>query len=57
MEDSGTVLIEHLDFALTVDDADTVLTDVSLLVRDGRIADLGPAAEVRSGCPAVNRIG
>lgn len=48
MEDSGTVLIEHLDFALTVDAADTVLTDVSLLVRDGQIADLGPAAEVRT---------
>ena len=51
MEDSGTVLIEHLDFALTVDAADTVLTDVSLLVRDGQIADLGPAAEVRMRLP------
>jgi len=42
------VLVEHLDFALTVDDSDTVLTDASLLVRDGRIADIGPAAAVRS---------
>jgi 5-methylthioadenosine/S-adenosylhomocysteine deaminase len=41
------VLIEHLDFALTVDAADTVLTDASMLVRDGLIADLGPAAAVR----------
>ncbi|MGH3150122.1 MAG: amidohydrolase family protein, partial [Streptosporangiaceae bacterium] len=41
------VLIEHLDFALTVDAADTVLTDASLLVRDGRIADIGPSAAVR----------
>lgn len=40
------VLIEHLDFALTVDAADTVLTDASLLVRDGRIADIGPSAAV-----------
>jgi 5-methylthioadenosine/S-adenosylhomocysteine deaminase len=47
MEDSGEVLVEHLDFALTVDAADTVLTDASLLVRDGRIADIGPARQVR----------
>lgn len=46
MEDSGPVLIEHLDFALTVDDRDTVLTDASLLVDGGRIADIGPADEV-----------
>ncbi|MGH3225657.1 MAG: amidohydrolase family protein, partial [Streptosporangiaceae bacterium] len=41
------MLIEHLDFALTVDAADTVLTDASLLVRDGRIADIGPSSAVR----------
>jgi len=41
------VLIEHLDFALTVDADDTVLTDASLLVRDGRIADIGPSSSVR----------
>ena len=41
------VLIEQLDFALTVDAADTVLTDASLLIRDGRIADIGPASAVR----------
>jgi 5-methylthioadenosine/S-adenosylhomocysteine deaminase len=48
VENSGSVLVEHLDFALTADAADTVLTDASLLVRDGRIADIGPAAAVRS---------
>jgi 5-methylthioadenosine/S-adenosylhomocysteine deaminase len=41
------VLIEHLDFALTVDAGDTVLTDASLLVRDDRIADIGPSGSVR----------
>ncbi len=41
------VLIEQLDFALTVDAADSVLTDASLLIRDGRIADIGPASAVR----------
>lgn len=41
------VLIEHLDFALTVDAADTVLTDASLVIRDGRIADIGPSRSVR----------
>lgn len=41
------VLIEHLDFALTVDARDTVLTDASVLVRDGQIADIGPSAAVR----------
>lgn len=42
------VLIEHLDFALTVDADDTVLSDASLLVRDGLIADIGPADSVRN---------
>jgi 5-methylthioadenosine/S-adenosylhomocysteine deaminase len=41
------VLIEHLDFALTVDASDTVLTDASLLIRDGRIGAVGPSALVR----------
>jgi 5-methylthioadenosine/S-adenosylhomocysteine deaminase len=41
------VLIEHLDFALTVDAADTVLTDASLLIRDGRIGDIGSSGSVR----------
>jgi cytosine/adenosine deaminase-related metal-dependent hydrolase len=41
------VLIEQLDFALTVDAADTVIFDASVLIRDGRIADIGPASAVR----------
>jgi 5-methylthioadenosine/S-adenosylhomocysteine deaminase len=41
------VLIEQLDFALTVDAADSVILDASLLIRDGRIADIGPASAVR----------
>jgi len=41
------VLIEQLDFALTVDAADSVIFDASLLIRDGRIADIGPASAVR----------
>jgi 5-methylthioadenosine/S-adenosylhomocysteine deaminase len=41
------VLIEQLDFALTVDAADTVILDASVLIRDGRIADIGPASAVR----------
>jgi cytosine/adenosine deaminase-related metal-dependent hydrolase len=45
-------LIEHLDFALTVDAADTVLRDASLVVDEDRIADIGPAAAV-----AARRLG
>jgi 5-methylthioadenosine/S-adenosylhomocysteine deaminase len=41
------VLIEQLDFALTVDAADSVILDASLLIRDGQIADIGPASAVR----------
>ena len=41
------VLIEQLDFALTVDAADSVIFDASLLIRDGRIADIGPVSAVR----------
>ncbi|MBO9711668.1 amidohydrolase family protein [Sphingomonas sp.] len=41
-------LIEHLDFAITVDADDTVLRDAALLVEDDRIADIGPDAAVRA---------
>lgn len=44
----STTLIEHLDFALTVDSDDTELADASLLIRDSAIADIGPAGEVRA---------
>lgn len=43
-----TSLIEHLDFALTVDPQDTVLRDAAVLVRDDIIADIGATAEVIS---------
>ncbi|MBO2455753.1 amidohydrolase family protein [Actinomadura barringtoniae] len=39
-------LIEHLEFALTVDAGDRVLRDAALLLHDDRIADLGPTGEV-----------
>ena len=39
-------LIEHLDFALTVDSNDTCLRDASIVVEGDRIAAIGPAAEV-----------
>lgn len=39
-------LIEHLDFILTVDAADTVLRDASVVIENDRIADMGAAAEI-----------
>ncbi|HWQ24727.1 MAG TPA: amidohydrolase family protein [Gaiellaceae bacterium] len=39
-------LIEHLEFALTVDAEDRVLRDAALLVEDARIAAIGPTHEV-----------
>ena len=44
----ATTLIEHLAFALTVDDHDSMLTDASLLVEGSRIADIGAAHDVRA---------
>lgn len=52
-------LIEHLDFALTVDPADSVLRDASILVEDRRIADVGTTADVLGrlgGAPVHHRI-
>jgi 5-methylthioadenosine/S-adenosylhomocysteine deaminase len=43
----AVTLIEHLDFVITADDADTVLHDASLVVEGARIADVGPADDVR----------
>jgi cytosine/adenosine deaminase-related metal-dependent hydrolase len=45
---AGTTLIDGLSFVLTVDADDTVLRDAALLVEGGRIADIGPSAEVRA---------
>ena len=44
-------LIENLEFALTVDAADTVLTGASVVIEDDRIRDIGPAAEVTQRNP------
>ena len=40
------ILIEHLDYVLTVDADDTILTDASIVISDGKIEALGPADDV-----------
>jgi 5-methylthioadenosine/S-adenosylhomocysteine deaminase len=42
----SSTLIEHLEFALTVDSGDRVIRDAAILVEDGRIAAIGTTAEV-----------
>ena len=42
-----TILIEHLRFAITVNQTDQVLGDAALLIRGDRIVDIGTTAEVR----------
>ena len=42
----SSTLIEHLEFALTVDAGDSVIRDAAILVEDGRIAAIGPTEEV-----------
>ncbi|MFI0409406.1 amidohydrolase family protein [Actinomadura sp. 3N508] len=51
-----STLIEHLDFALTVDAGDRVLHDAALLLRGDRIVDIGPTEDVlaRLGDAAVD---
>jgi cytosine/adenosine deaminase-related metal-dependent hydrolase len=39
------ILLEHLDFVLTVDQADRVIRDASVIVENDRIAAIGPAAD------------
>jgi cytosine/adenosine deaminase-related metal-dependent hydrolase len=39
-------LIEHLEFALTVDAADTVIEDAALVIDNDRIGDIGSSASV-----------
>ncbi len=47
-EPGSTTLIEHLAFALTVDQRDTVLHNASILIKGTRIVDIGTAAAVRA---------
>lgn len=56
--DTMRTLIEHLEFALTVDAEDRVIKDAALVIDDGAIADIGPTSEVlarhdRSSFPEV----
>ena len=41
-----TTLIEHLEFACTVDDDDSVITDGALLIRGDRLVDVGSTVDV-----------
>ncbi|HXF57291.1 MAG TPA: amidohydrolase family protein [Actinomycetota bacterium] len=50
------VLIEHLEFVLTADEENTVLTDAAILVEDGSIADLGPTDQVAPRHPDARRV-
>ena len=45
------VLIRDLEFVLTVDPADTVLRGAAILVEDGRIAAIGPSAQLLAAHP------
>ena len=53
-----TILIEHLQFAITVNQADQVLGDAALLIRGDRIVDIGTTAEVgdRLGTTAPSEV-
>ena len=41
-----SILIEHLEFALTVDAVDTVIRDAAIVIAGDRIVDIGPTADV-----------
>lgn len=53
---TGRTLIDHLEFALTVDAHDTVLHDAGLLIDGSVIADIGPADAVRARAGHVDRV-
>lgn len=42
------MLLHNADFVITVDSSRRVLTGASLVIRDGRIADLGKTAEIEA---------
>lgn len=50
------ILLEHLEFVLTVDPDDTVLTDAAIVLEGDRIADLGPADEMTARHPEATRV-
>lgn len=50
------ILLDHLDFAITVDADDTVLRDAGMLIEGSRIADIGPAELVRERAGAVDEV-
>jgi len=39
-------LVDRLDYVLTVDDGNSVLSDASMVIADGRIEAIGPAADI-----------
>ena len=51
-------LIEHLEFLLTVDAADTVVKDAAIVIENDRIVDIGGTAEVaaRHAQPGFDRV-
>ncbi len=44
----GTIKIDNARFILTVDENRRIITDGSILIRDGRIAEVGKASELES---------
>lgn len=51
-----TDLVVTAAFVVTVDADDTVLTDAAVAIRDGVIAEVGPAAAVRAQHPAARHV-
>ncbi len=49
-------VITDLEFVVTVDADSTVLTDTSILVVDGAISAIGPAAELLAAHPGATRV-
>ncbi|WP_196810978.1 amidohydrolase family protein [Arthrobacter sp. 35W] len=47
-ETAATTLIENLQFIVTANQNDDVVRNAAILIRDGKIADIGPTWEVRA---------